>query len=269
MFRNFSRGLVLGFFLVFPSVLHAQNKPATSDVKSAIDETIKLSSQHLSKGESCFASGDVECARREFDAATDMVLSTGIDVRADRELSTYWRQMIERINRFQRDAFVGDAKTAWKVQEFRGVPPVDQPAAPVVAEVQNHPGPLTKDEFQERFQKLQAMFQEKFGRPLVVTAADDEEHRRLYGSGSAYDIRVRDLTAAQVGFILDTGRQLGMRVKDFSTWDKVQSHNARASSLGLPSDVMATAVHIHIDRETTGLYEAKPVVKTEIAKPRE
>jgi hypothetical protein len=66
--------------------------------------------------------------------------------------------------------------------------------------------------------------------------------------GSAFDIRVRDLTREQVAFIISNGNQLGMRIKDFSTWESVAAHNARTRMLGRPLDTLATGVHLHIDR---------------------
>src|SRR5262249_8412582 len=108
-------------------------------------------------------------------------------------------------------------------------------------------------------------FRAKYGRDFVVTGADHEEHRRLYGTGSAYDIRVRDLSPEQIRFIIAIGYELGLRVKDFSTWEKVQAHNSRVLSLGLPRDTLATATHIHIDREASPgkkSYVTTPAVKT-------
>jgi hypothetical protein len=61
---------------------------------------------------------------------------------------------------------------------------------------------------------------------------------------------VRDLNREQVWFIIAAGNKLGLRIKDFSTWDKVAAHNARSLSLGRPLDTYATGVHLHIDRMT-------------------
>jgi hypothetical protein len=109
-------------------------------------------------------------------------------------------------------------------------------------------GPLSSAEFQERFNLLRKSFREKYERDITLTGADHGEHRRLYGRASAYDIRTRDLTREQVAFIISTGKKLGLRIKDFSTWDKVARHNARSQMLGRPLDTFATGVHLHIDR---------------------
>jgi hypothetical protein len=129
-------------------------------------------------------------------------------------------------------------------------------------------GPLTTAVFQTRFVELRKRFEEKYGREITLTGADHAEHRRLYGSGSAYDIRVRDLTREQVGFIIAAGNALGLRIKDFSTWESVAAHNARTRMLGRPLDTLATGVHLHIDRMVSpkNTMVAVPVVK---ARPRQ
>ncbi|MGH9821960.1 MAG: hypothetical protein ACREDR_01680 [Blastocatellia bacterium] len=257
--------LVVLFACSYPALSQVAAKAAnsTDSVESVVNDVIASAEQHLLRGEACYNAGDVTCARREFDIATDTIVTSGIDVRADRRLSVYWRGMVERIDQYQRQAFESEAKTGWKLQEFDGKPPIDPAKDPVVAEAdESTGGPLSVEEFQRRFAKLQSLFHEKYGRDLAITGADHEEHRRLYGEGSAIDVRVRDLTSEQIGFVLDTGRRLGLRVKDFSSWEKVEVHNSRVRTLGLPSDTLATAVHIHIDREGTGRYVAKPAVKT-------
>jgi hypothetical protein len=215
-------------------------------------ETVQSSQQHLKKAEECFRVGDLECARREFDIATDVVIDSGVDVRSDTALKLYWRQLIEKIDRYQLAAANGSPAVAWKTQEFDGRPPEDSPAPSGVANFARDTGPLSLEEFHRRFSELQARFHERFGRDMVITGADHEEHRRLYGAGNAYDVRVKDLSSEEIKFIIDTGRGFGLRVKDFSTWDKVQQHNSRVFSLGLQSDTLATNVHLHIDRNPDG-----------------
>jgi len=201
----------------------------------------------MGKAEACFGLGDFECARREFDLATDIIVDSGIDIRSDTALRIYWRQLIERIDLYQSSASNASSAVAWKTQDYEGRPPEEAPAQNVSA-LMNETGPLTIQSFQQRFAALQASFREKFGREMIITGADHEEHRRLYGAGSAFDVRVKDLSPDQIKYIIDTGRALGLRVKDFSTWDKVQAHNARVFGLGLQSDTLATSVHLHIDR---------------------
>ena len=117
--------------------------------------------------------------------------------------------------------------------------------------------------------KIRKRFNEKYNRDITLTGADHSEHRRLYGAGSAYDIRVRDLTREQVAFIIANGAKLGLRIKDFSTWDRVATHNARTLALGRPLDTLATGIHLHIDRMTApkpSTMAATPVVSSNLRK---
>ena len=225
---------------------------------------LTASRRHVEKGEACLAAGDVECARREFDSAIDDYLESGIDLRSEEHLLAGWRETIEKINRLETLNTIADGKRFWRSQDFEGRPP-DERVAETVAESN---GPLTSAVFQSRFGELRKRFQEKYQREITLTGADHAEHRRLYGSGSAYDIRVRDLTREQVGFIIATGGALGLRIKDFSTWESVSAHNARTRMLGRPLDTLATGIHLHIDRMVSPkqTLTAVPVVK---ARPRQ
>ncbi|HKV42098.1 MAG TPA: hypothetical protein VJX67_23030 [Blastocatellia bacterium] len=235
-------------------------------IEDVVNEVLVQSANHMAKGQACLATGDMDCARTEFDTAIDVVITSGLDVRGNDLLAARWRSMIDAINESQLSALAGSRAGSWKAQEFdeRPEPEAEVPKeAPLTANDADG-GPLTPEEFQKRFAGLESLFQKKYGRQIVITGADHEEHRRLYGAGSAVDIRVRDLTRDEIRFIIDTGRQLGLRVKDFSSWEKVEAHNARVRSLGLGSDTLATAVHLHIDRNPaaarTGRYEAAPAV---------
>lgn len=209
------------------------------------DQILAIARQHLQKGEQCLSAGDGECARREFDSAVDEILGSGIDLRSSDKLRAGWRDMIEKINRYETTPLAASGKQVWRSQEFEGQPPRDNVAENASTE-QGVPGDVGT--FQRRFAELRKRFREKYDRDMTLTGADHAEHRRLYGSGSAYDIRVRDLTREQVRFIIATGGQLGLRIKDFSTWESVAAHNARTLMLGRPLDTLATGVHLHIDR---------------------
>ena len=177
---------VLGaaFAFVIPIVSSAQtNNPG---------EILKLARQHIQKGESCVSAGDRERARREFDSAVDEFLQSGLDLRSDQLLLAGWRETIEKINRYETAPLAAGGKQFWTSQEFEGRP-TEEVAAESRAE--QH-GPLGADAFQIKFAEVRKRFQEKYDREPTITGADHAEHRRLYGSGSAYDIRVRDLTLA-------------------------------------------------------------------------
>ena len=240
------KSALLGWSLVLlsSSVVSAQ---AQSTRAVNTDEALAVAGQHLRKGEVCLANGDTECARREFDSAVDYLFDLGVDTRIDERLRLGLRAMIEKINTYETGSALAAAKPFWKTQEFEGRPLVEL-TEPVETLGSGSLGPLTVDGFQRKFAELRKRFNDKYARDITLTGADHAEHRRLYGPGSAYDIRVRDLTREQVNFIVATGSHLGLRIKDFSTWDRVQAHNARTFALGRPLDTLATGVHLHIDR---------------------
>jgi hypothetical protein len=108
-------------------------------------------------------------------------------------------------------------------------------------------GAMSPDQFAERFARVQQRFSERFGRPLVVTGRDHAEHLSLYGSGSALDLRVRDLSRDQVGFAIAAMREEGIRVKDFSDDAILRAQIRSAHAAGL-SDRAGTGLHLHVDR---------------------
>jgi hypothetical protein len=247
------KGIVFGIALIFcfPIALNAQVQSEARTADSNPGSVVKRADQHIQKGEACLSAGDVDCARREFDSAIEEFLEAGVDLRGDERLLVGWRETIEKINRHEMSPLTATGKQFWRSQDFEGVPAKER-AVETLAEVS---GPLLPELFQKRFSELRKRFQEKYSREITLTGADHAEHRRLYGSGSAYDIRVRDLTRGQVAFIISTGRSLGLRIKDFSTWESVAAHNARTLMLGRPLDTLATGIHLHIDRMT---MPAKP-----------
>jgi hypothetical protein len=173
-----------------------------------------------------------------------------VDVRSHERLRAGLRELIEKINRYETSSGTAGAAGGWKSQEFDGRPVEDRATVAVAEEFDAPTGPLTSSEFQRRFNELRKGFRERYGRDITLTGADHGEHTRLYGRGSAFDIRVRDLNREQVVYIISNGNKLGLRIKDFSTWDKVAAHNARSLSLGRPLDTYATGIHLHIDRMT-------------------
>lgn len=245
----------------------AQGQMASpSRVPARAEQVLTASKHHIEKGETCLAAGDVECARREFDSAVDQFLESEIDMRSDERLLASWRQTIEKINRYETSNLIAGGKQLWKTQDFEGRPPVER----VAGTVAESNVPLTSAVFQTRFGELRKRFEDKYAREITLTGADHAEHRRLYGSGSAYDIRVRDLTRDQVKFIVTTGRELGLRIKDFSTWESVAAHNARTFMLGRPLDTLATGIHLHIDRMVSPKtsMNAVPVIKSTLRKSK-
>jgi hypothetical protein len=236
----------------------------TGAATSRTDEILAGARQHLAKGEACLAAGNTDCARREFDEAIDFVFEQRVDVRSDPRLRAGFTEIIEKIYRYETQTESAQAARLWKPQEYEGRPAADEAE---VAETDLPVGPMNAVEFQRRFALLRAAFREAYDRDITLTGADHGEHRRLYGRGSAFDIRVRDLTREQVVFIIGKGNELGLRIKDFSTWGRVAAHNARSAQLGRPLDTYATGVHLHIDR-MGAMRGARMVEKPAISKSR-
>ncbi|MEK6304478.1 MAG: hypothetical protein AABO41_27635 [Acidobacteriota bacterium] len=261
------RSVCLGVFLAFLFPIAGKSQVRPPKPVDAAD-ALAVAEQHLRKGEACLASGDADCARREFDTAVDYMFDLGVDVRNDERLRLGLRGMIEKINHYETASSVAAAKPFWKTQEFKGMPP-EEPVerGDTLADVSR--GPLTVDGFQRKFAELRKRFNEKYDRDITLTGADHSEHRRLYGVGSAYDIRVRDLTREQVNFIVANGARLGLRIKDFSTWERVRAHNGRTIALRRPLDTLATGVHLHIDRmlyARPAAMVSKPAVSSKLTK---
>lgn len=237
------RAIILAVSILIFTAARAGAQTGTGNNRT--DEILAAARQQLAKGEACLAAGNIDCARREFDGAVDYVFEQRVDVRSDPRLRAGLTEIIERIYRYETQPDNAQAVRLWKSQDYEGRPAPDETE---VAETDLPVGPMNSAEFQRRFAMLRAAFREAYDRDITLTGADHEEHRRLYGRGSAYDIRVRDLTREQVTFIIDKGNELGLRIKDFSTWGRVAAHNARSAQLGRPLDTYATGVHLHIDR---------------------
>jgi hypothetical protein len=245
-------------FCLSATAVRAQSaQPSVAEVEAVLARAQSF----LRKGESAFSSGDMDAARREFDHAIDSILESGLDVRASQALQLGWREIIEKINLYQINAL--RESRAWKTQDFEGRPEeeiADDITSGIVGE-----GPLAIEKFQQKFAELHRLFREKFKREFVITGADHGEHNRLYGRGGAVDIRSRDLNYEHIQFIISTGLSLGLRVRDFSTYEKVQAHNRRVYALGRPLDTLASGLHLHIDRMgTSGLNSmiSKPAIST-------
>lgn len=256
------RAIILAIVILASVAIPASAQ--TTAAESRADEILATARQRLARGEACLATGNVECARREFDSAVDYIFEQRIDVRGDPRLRAGLTEIIEKIYARETQSSGEQATRLWKSQEYEGRP---APEESEVADLDLPVGPMNAPEFQRRFGLLRAAFREQYDRDIMLTGADHGEHRRLYGRGSAYDIRVRDLTREQVNFIIGKGNELGLRIKDFSTWGRVAAHNARSAQLGRPLDTYATGIHLHIDR-MGAMRAPKMVEKPAISKPR-
>lgn len=256
------RAIILAVLILTFVALPASAQTGAAETRT--DEILAVARQQLVKGEACLAAGNIDCARREFDGAVDYILDQRIDVRSDPRLRAGLAEIIEKIYARETQPATEQVARLWKSQEYEGRPTPDEPE---VADGDLPVGPMNAGEFQRRFALLRAAFREAYERDITLTGADHGEHRRLYGPGSAYDIRVRDLTSEQVAFIIGKGNELGLRIKDFSTWGRVAAHNSRSAQLGRPLDTYATGIHLHIDR-MGAMRAPKMIEKPAISKSR-
>ncbi|HSE38358.1 MAG TPA: lytic transglycosylase domain-containing protein [Blastocatellia bacterium] len=89
-----------------PSVVASQvdplSQPSPQDAKqSVVRKIISGAELHYQRGEQAYAGGQYDVARREFDEAVDTILTESIDVRSDDELRVYYRELVEKVNRYQ------------------------------------------------------------------------------------------------------------------------------------------------------------------------
>ena len=106
---------------------------------------------------------------------------------------------------------------------------------------------LTSDQFKQAVDEAQLAFQAQFQRAFEITGRDHPEHLSLYGPGSAFDVRTRDLSASQVQFLIQRFGERGIRVKDFSLDAVLLAQIQAAIKRGVP-DRAGTGKHLHIDR---------------------
>jgi peptidoglycan lytic transglycosylase D len=86
----------------FPTSLAAAQSPSAQENKrSQVRQVINTAETHFQRGQKAYTSGEYNQARREFDEAVDTIWIGSIDVRSDDELRVYYRELIEKINRYQ------------------------------------------------------------------------------------------------------------------------------------------------------------------------
>jgi hypothetical protein len=234
-------------------------------------QMIAAAQTQLAAGEESFKRGDFGHARTAFDSAMDMFLMSGYDIRADASLQAAYRDTVERVHRYQTIGVGAEGDTVWPDQAYEATKddfrPEDVPLPDLVAAAAND---FANASFLVRVAELQRRFRETFKRDFTLTGRDTGVHARLYGHGRAADVRVRDLTPAQVSFIVSHARALNMRVLDFSTAERVYAHNARVLSLGRPLDTLSTGMHLHLNDQPrrAANYSAQPAAKQRIGRSR-
>ena len=130
---------------------------------------------------------------------------------------------------------------------------------------------ISVGQFATAVRDVQNVFQTQFRREFVITGRDHPEHVSLYGAGGAMDVRVKDLTADQIRFLVDGFARSGIRVKDFSRDAILQAQIKAALARGW-TDRAGTGLHLHIDRFrdrrdkwTVTLYPSPPNATTRSA----
>ena len=106
---------------------------------------------------------------------------------------------------------------------------------------------LSVEDFASALTAITSQFSSQFGKSIIITGRDHAEHVSLYGEGGAVDVRVRDLRPDEVSFLVNTAKQAGIRVKDFSRDDVLRAQIAAAMKAGL-ADRASTGLHLHLDR---------------------
>src|SRR5438132_11450466 len=92
--------------LFFPAIIQAQTPCGSSareiptesqkaDVR--VDQVIDRANDHFRKGKLNLEDDKREQARDEFDKAVDEILMSGLDVRANQRLQTYYLELVEQI----------------------------------------------------------------------------------------------------------------------------------------------------------------------------
>lgn len=125
------------------AVVHAQVSGASSlrVAPSEIEKTDARVTQIISKAETHFKQGETnlvdnrrEQARNEFDRAVDVVLESGMDVRANPRLQSFYLELVERIYRLEVPA---------PLQQPVAAPTTNAPTLVAVADVKNQVQPPT------------------------------------------------------------------------------------------------------------------------------
>src|SRR5207247_7384575 len=76
-----------------------ENQPKVQKADPRIDQVIERANDHFRKGKLNLEDNKRYEARDEFDKAVDEVLTSGLDVRANQRLQTFYLELVERIYR--------------------------------------------------------------------------------------------------------------------------------------------------------------------------
>src|SRR5207247_10321593 len=94
--------------LFFPAIIQAQIPGGSSareiptevqKTDGRVDQVIERANDHFRKGKLNLEDDKREQARDEFDKAVDAILQSGLDVRANQRLQTFYLELVEKIYR--------------------------------------------------------------------------------------------------------------------------------------------------------------------------
>ena len=106
--RLIARAALLAALVAFPAIIFAQIPAASSarsiptdvdQLEKRVDQIIARSQDHFRKGKQSLEDKKRAQARDEFDKAVDVILESGIDVRASQKLQTFYLELVELIYR--------------------------------------------------------------------------------------------------------------------------------------------------------------------------
>src|SRR5437868_10670947 len=107
---------------------------AIDNKQAQIDQIINSAERHYVKGEEAYKGSQYDFARSEFDQAIDTIFIASIDVRSDDRLRIYYRQLVEKINRYQIDSL--EAKDGGFSEQRYEPSPLDRLASLSEAELE-------------------------------------------------------------------------------------------------------------------------------------
>jgi membrane-bound lytic murein transglycosylase D len=91
------------FFLLAGAVIpvYGQGQPRTAASSDMGQSVIDRAEEAFKRGEEAQQKGLPDIARRFFDQAVDTVLNSGVDLRTNAKLESYYRQLLERIHKYE------------------------------------------------------------------------------------------------------------------------------------------------------------------------
>ncbi|MBA2685264.1 MAG: hypothetical protein H0U66_12320 [Gemmatimonadaceae bacterium] len=225
--------LVIAGIAVYNGATHESQMTPLSDTDAALfDSLLLVSYDHMERGSTLLDLSLGDQALQEFARSTNVLETSRL-----------------RDNPWVKPRIAALEATIAQVYRTRSVavPAQYRNAKATVSTATSLKAQLSAADFAARFGAMETRFASQYHRQLVVTGRDHPEHLSLYGKGGAIDMRVNDLSRAEVQWIVSNCRAAGIRVKDFSTDSVLQAQIQGAIKAGL-ADRAGTGVHLHVDR---------------------